>query len=200
MKIDFEEELLQFCGVPRKLVWVLKEKEVEPLHEPGISAYYWGPTGTGKSTAAAAALRRDLFRSINVKHQLSYFDPSSENYTPGHIPHFTTQFRFINIPELFFLLRTSMAKKNSVGDEIVEQCKGAKLLVLDDLGAEMLTEWTYQVLYLIINSRFDSMKPTIFTSNFSLEELGAKISDERLISRVLRMCEGNIFHLKGWKA
>lgn len=199
MKLTVPTDLLRFCGVPERTIQTLKSNKVKPLHQPNSSAYYWGKTGTGKSTFAAAVLKEALLRSINVEYQLSHFDPDSRNYLPSPTPYFSRWFRFVNLPEFFFSLRARMGSKDSSTSEDVKTCKEAKLLVLDDLGAELMTDWAYSTLYLIINSRFDSELPTVFTSNFSLEELGARLSDERLISRVMRTCEQNIFLLEGWK-
>lgn len=62
------------------------------------------------------------------------------------------------------------------------------LLVLDDLGVEQRTEWAYQQLYRVLDSRADNKLPTIITSN----QLPDKI-DERIVSRYrsgLVVCAG----------
>lgn len=62
------------------------------------------------------------------------------------------------------------------------------LLVLDDLGVEQQTEYSYQQLYRVLDSRADNRLPTIITSN----QPPTKI-DERIVSRYrsgLVACDG----------
>ncbi len=58
------------------------------------------------------------------------------------------------------------------------------LLVLDDLGAEFSTQFVISAVYNIINSRINSKKATIISTNLDFKELEAKYS-ERLVSRLL---------------
>ena len=62
-------------------------------------------------------------------------------------------------------------------------------LVLDDLGAEKSSDWATQILYLIINERYENMRPIIITSNLTIKALGTKMGDDRLSSRINGMCE-----------
>jgi len=56
------------------------------------------------------------------------------------------------------------------------------ILVIDDLFRTKVTDWSTSIFYEIIDSRWDSMKPTIITSNFLIEEI-AKI-DTSIASRI----------------
>ena len=58
------------------------------------------------------------------------------------------------------------------------------LLVIDDLGAELSNNFTVGVLYNLINTRIVSRKPTIISTNLSLEEIRARYTD-RIASRLL---------------
>ena len=42
----------------------------------------------------------------------------------------------------------------------------ADLLVLDDLGAEKTSEWVEETMNLVVNTRYNERRPTIFTSNY----------------------------------
>ena len=42
----------------------------------------------------------------------------------------------------------------------------ADLLVLDDLGAEKTSEWVEETMNLIVNTRYNERRLTIFTSNY----------------------------------
>lgn len=47
------------------------------------------------------------------------------------------------------------------------------LVVLDDLGRERISEWTGELLYVVVNDRYEAGLPTIATSNLTIEELVA---------------------------
>ncbi len=58
------------------------------------------------------------------------------------------------------------------------------LLILDDLGAEFVTNFTVATFGNIVNTRLLTGKPTIISTNYSFEEFGKKYSG-RTASRVL---------------
>ena len=79
--------------------------------------------------------------------------------------------------------------------EVLRPVMTADLLVLDDLGAEKTSEWVEETMNLIVNTRYNERRVTIFTSNFQ------DIPDEtepnsllfrighRMRSRLHEMCE-----------
>ena len=48
------------------------------------------------------------------------------------------------------------------------------LLLMDDLGTEMLTSFVQSAFYRIINDRLLSRKKTVLSTNLSLEEIGRR--------------------------
>jgi DNA replication protein DnaC len=58
--------------------------------------------------------------------------------------------------------------------EILDPLMGAELVVLDELGAQQMTPWVRDILYLIINHRYTRQLPTIFTTNYLLDEAAKK--------------------------
>lgn len=50
--------------------------------------------------------------------------------------------------------------------EILRPVMSADLLVLDDLGAEKTSEWVDETMNLIVNTRYNERRLTIFTSNY----------------------------------
>jgi hypothetical protein len=70
----------------------------------------------------------------------------------------------------------------------------AEVLVLDDLGAEKPSEWVEETMNLIVNTRYNERRPTIFTTNYEdlpddvLESLKVRVGF-RLHSRLHEMCE-----------
>ena len=51
---------------------------------------------------------------------------------------------------------------------ILRRVTEAELLVLDDLGAQKLSDWVTEILYLVINTRYNRKLATIFTTNLRL--------------------------------
>ena len=50
--------------------------------------------------------------------------------------------------------------------EVLRPVMQADFLVLDDLGAEKTTEWVEETLNLIVNTRYNERRVTVFTSNY----------------------------------
>jgi hypothetical protein len=50
--------------------------------------------------------------------------------------------------------------------DILRPVMDADLLVLDDLGAEKTSEWVEETMNLIVNTRYNERRHTIFTSNY----------------------------------
>ena len=79
--------------------------------------------------------------------------------------------------------------------EILRPVMTADLLVLDDLGAEKTSDWVEETLNLIVNTRYNERRATIFTSNY--EEKEDRTDPESLLvrvgfrmhSRLYEMCE-----------
>lgn len=136
-----------------------------------------GPPGIGKTHLAVSALREVV---LERGAQGVYFDTRTllstirSTYNP--------------------VTRTSEA-------DLLARVMGADLLVLDDLGAERPTDWVEETMNLIVNTRYNDRKPTIFTSNY---ETVADADDRdvfllqervgfRIYSRLREMCEFLIF-------
>jgi len=54
--------------------------------------------------------------------------------------------------------------------EILDPLLDAELLVLDELGAQKPTPWVRDILYLMINHRYTRRLPTLFTTNYLLDQ------------------------------
>jgi DNA replication protein DnaC len=131
----------------------------------GEGQYIWGPNGTGKTVYAAFMLVSEIKSEFDLKNNI-----------------------FISSVELLSKFRSSYVKNSSESEiEILDRYSKANILVLDDFGVEKSTEWAYQMLYLLINRRYENMLTTIFTSNLTLGELGEKLGDNRIPSRIQGM-------------
>jgi len=75
-----------------------------------------------------------------------------------------------------------MTKKGYKGEtEELTNVDNSKVLVLDDIGAQMDKEWVNTVLFALINTRYNKKLITVYTSNIPIAKLKM---DERIIDRI----------------
>jgi len=94
---------------------------------------------------------------------------------------------FSVVPDLLDHLRATFSPSSTVTyDNIFNQVKTTKLLILDDLGTQNATPWAREKLYQILNYRYETRLPTVITTSASLEEI-----DPRIRSRIMdeRVCQ-----------
>lgn len=95
---------------------------------------------------------------------------------------------FRSVPALLKKLQETYRADARVSEsEILAVLQDADLVVLDDLGAEKMTEWAESMLYYIVDKRYRWRKPLIVTTNCDLEELEERIGT-RTFDRLLEMC------------
>ena len=132
----------------------------------GEGLYIWGEnTGNGK-TSWACKIMGYYFRKIA-------FNSGLEN-----------EGLYIYLPTFLDDLRNSYNTASPEFDEELEMVKNCKLLIIDDIGAERVTEWVRERIVSIINTRASNELCTIYTSNLSLKGLTDKLGDDRISSRI----------------
>lgn len=146
----------------------------------------WGDYGVGKTGLA-----------VGYARQANLY--ASDDY--GNPP----RILFCTMPDLLAELRATynhqpVTDEDKTSEEQLIQDYGTvPFLILDDIGAEQVKnqEWVADRLYRIIGKRHGDELPTLFTSNLSVEELGAKLG-ERIMWRIIEMCGSeNIVEIKG---
>ena len=74
---------------------------------------------------------------------------------------------FYDTRDLLKLIRGTYNDTNKTTElDVLRPVMEADLLVLDDLGAEKTSEWVEETLNLIVNTRYNERRATIFTSNY----------------------------------
>lgn len=136
-----------------------------------------GSPGVGKSHLAAAACHAVAFclmwewrmesNAANLRHAWRM-----TQFIGG--PRRPAQPVWVNVPSLVVDVKAEMGR--DAGEQ--QRTRFARslrsfsgLVVLDDLGRERVSEWTGELLYVIVNDRYESGLPTIATSNLTIEEL-----------------------------
>ena len=93
------------------------------------------------------------------------------------------------IPVLMRNLGDFMGGSFEDKEELCRDVARYGLVIFDDLGMERATEYGLEMVYRVINARYESGKPTIFTTNLSLQDLmnPQDIAHKRIYDRVLEM-------------
>jgi DNA replication protein DnaC len=84
----------------------------------------------------------------------------------------------LNKPVMFATVRNILNKSremisNKRSDEWIkylESLENMQYLILDDLGQEYSTDWSKQVLFDIIDTRYESRRPTLITTNIPVKD------------------------------
>lgn len=128
----------------------------------GQGLYLFGSYGTGKTYLASCIMNHLMYNGVpckintldNIKNEIM-----SSGYVQGG------------------------------SERVVNAYSYIKLLVLDDIGTEQFTyngqaNAMQSQIFSIINNRYKNMLPTIYTSNYSLEELQKKGLDTKITDRI----------------
>lgn len=71
---------------------------------------------------------------------------------------------------------SKFGREDGEAEEDVRRCMGCDLLIVDDLGSEMVTAFVVSALYQIVNGRLMEGRKTILSTNLTPEELGRRYS------------------------
>lgn len=184
---EIVESQLRSCMIPRRFKdktlegyvakepWQVKAKnkvaaycrEIADIAENGKSLVMLGSVGTGKTHLAICMLKAMI----------------AEGGTGV----------FLSVSELILSIRTSW--KDGTTAEKMNLYRDAHLLVLDEVGVQAGTENERQILFSIINHRYNEMKPTVLLSNLKLKDFQAFVGP-RIFDR-LKEGGGELLVLEG---
>ncbi len=99
-----------------------------------------------------------------------------------------------------FIKLLELLEKNADSD-IIQNLQAAKLLILDDLGAERRTSYALEKVYSIIDARYRSKLPVIITTNLTMDEMMSAESEQydRIYDRIFEMCYPIEFKGMSWR-
>lgn len=128
----------------------------EEMQSKGKGLYLFSETkGSGKTRLAAS-----LANHLLEKHQVK----------------FATSTAILNE-----IKRTWESKSDQSESKLFDDLVNVEILVIDDFGTEKVKDWNNEKFYHLINERYSNQKVTIFTSNYSLDNLNY---DDRIVNRI----------------
>lgn len=128
----------------------------------GNGLYLYGECGTGKTFMAGCIMNSLMLKGVNCK---------------------------INTIDNIKTEIISRGYKQGGAQAVIDEYSNVDFLVIDDLGTEQFSyngeaNYIQSQLFSIINNRYKNMLPTIYTSNYSLEELQKKGLHPKITDRI----------------
>lgn len=129
--------------------------------EKSQNLLFFGPTGLGKTHLSSAAAKCLIDRGFDVLYE-------------------TAQNLFGDFEDERF----NRAYNTGVEDRKTDRYFSCDLLIIDDLGAELSNQFTASCLYNLINTRYNTGKSCIISTNLTHSEMEKRYS-QRVVSRLL---------------
>jgi len=159
--------LIDSDGTDRKEFFELKaiQDNIEEFVNDGHQLYlHSSQVGNGK-TSWSLRLLQSYFNKIWLKTDLK------------------CKALFISVPSFLLALKANISTPNEYYQHINENVLSCDLVIWDDIGTKCATPFEHEHLLSIIDTRINSGKANIFTSNLNEQEMQDALGD-RLASRI----------------
>lgn len=132
----------------------------DEMIEKNQGLLFYGDVGTGKTFSAACIANALLSRKIPV------------------------------VMTSFVKLLENAQNFKEDEDKLIYRLNQAKLLIIDDLGAERSTDFALEKVYKIVDSRYRARLPMILTTNLELSDMqrASDIRYSRIYDRIFEVC------------
>lgn len=171
MAVPDDQTVMRRSCIPSKF-WGADEEDFncEPalrdiFADPFASLFFFGPTGSGKTHAAAAFVKAHSW-------VVFYARPSADRWLIQR----TTGFDYMS--EIFREINDSHARRG----DVCAKYSAIPMLVFDDIMSAKVSEYALAEVCALIDKRIENKMQTIVTSNLSISEIDAM--DSRLASRL----------------
>lgn len=143
--------------------------------DQGRGLYLFGSIGCGKTYSASALAREFVIGGYTV-----VLSTSTE--------------MLASIQETY--------RNDTSSIEVMNRYSRCDILLIDDLGKESSSSWSVNMLFQIVNTRYESMLPIVITSQYSMDSLEKRFSRQgesesagAILSRLRQTCKE--VHLRG---
>ena len=140
-----------------------------------------GDPGVGKTWAAYAIYRKIISAVARNAHKHVLW-PMALPMPP------------VVAPVLMSKLRTMVSAHDDRLSERIDDLIGTKYLIIDDLGGELRSDFSDNIIFQIVEERYANEFYTGFTSNFERKDLPY---DDRIKSRIFGIVGDNVAIIKG---
>lgn len=144
----------------------------------GYGIYLFGPKGAGKTHLTACMANFLLSKCVPVL--------------------------FTNLFEISKAVKSTFNRASSQTEQIlIEKFSSIDVLFFDDIGSEIFSKnsgdtWLQGLLFDLLNKRYNNQKATIFTSNYSLNQLiNERKIMEKTVDRINEMTSGAVIKISG---
>lgn len=141
------------AGVPRMFLTCPADERYNESFSKGYGLYIHGPVGTGK-TSYACSLMKGWMRAN------PYGDP-----------------RFVTAPQLMSVLASTYGT-GVTQEQMMQSFTSCPMLVIDDLGKEVVDDRNASRFWRVINDRCANMLPTIITSQLMRSALLSEFDED----------------------
>jgi DNA replication protein DnaC len=204
--ITQSRQIPAFCRLPYSVRDTRPDGEVcAAIHEAaanGKNLYISGAVGVGKTYVACQCVYLWCMRNLRFTCATSLYDVAVNRVPPQPVIenfHETLPVKnypvFLSARDFLYELRATFDGGGGGESEVLQKYLSIPILIVDDLGAEKITDWTRDRMFFLLDKRlYDTKKQTIITSNHRIGELAA-VLDDRLASRIAETC--TVFRLEG---
>ena len=130
---------------------------------------FQGPLGSWKTISAIQTMADTVYFHKKTKHLSS---------------------RFVFVSDWLDMMRESYSENSKASyTELMKEYIDVDILILDDFATQKINDWVNEMLYKLINSRYEYYKTTIFTTNISLEKLQSQYREKRVLRRIAELAK-----------
>ena len=131
--------------------------------DEGRGLFFFGTTGTGKTTLAMLVAQQAIRRNRTVA--------------------------IYDAPQLLRRIGATMRRDAAESwIDLIDQIEAVDLLVLDDVAVASQTDWVLEQLYSVINRRYEARRAVVVTADVEAPDLLGEHIGRRAASRLLEVC------------
>lgn len=156
--LDYYKKNITHYDLMRKNLEYLKDYAENFDVKSSQSVLMMGATGLGKTHLSSAVAREVIGKGNDV-----FYTGAIDLFSQFEIQKFKSY--------------------NNEPNELIERYFECDLLIIDDLGTEMINQFSVSTLYNLLNDRLSRKKPTIVSTNLSQDDIKNKYTD-RITSRL----------------